>query len=129
MLDGDAIEKLRDKCRKSLFFFARAILGFSDLDQSIHRPLCQRLQDSKGHPKVIIVFPRDWFKSSVGSIAYPIWSVLDNPNLRILIVQNSHTNACKKLGAIKQIFEKCSMFRALFPELLPSVPLLSICRR
>jgi len=36
-----------------------------------------------------------------------------------LLVQNTHTNACNKLRSIKGIFEKNTLFRTLFPELLP----------
>lgn len=119
-LDEKAIEKLREIGKQSLFFFARAILKFGDLDADIHKPICDQLEKYEVDPKVIIVLPRDWFKSSIGAIAYPIWRAIRNPNIRILITQNSHLNACKKLQAIKQIFEKNMLFRALYPEILPT---------
>ena len=110
---------MRELGKQSLFFLCRGILGFGDLDKDIHEPVCKALQDYHNNPKVIITLPRDWFKSSIGSIGYPIWRALDDPNSRGLIVQNSFSNACKKLQAIKQIFEKNSLFRALYPEILP----------
>lgn len=123
-LDAEAIKKLREAGKKSLFFLARGILGFGDLDKSIHKPVCDTLQDYKAHSKSIIILPRDWFKSTLGSIAYPIWRAINDPNVRGLIVQNSHSNACKKLQAIKQIFEKNQLFRALYADILPD----SSCR-
>lgn len=110
---------MRDLGKQSLFFLCRGILGFNDLNKAIHEPVCRALQDYEKNPKLIITLPRDWFKSSIGSIGYPIWRGLDNPNSRGLVVQNSFSNACKKLQAIKQIFEKNAIFRALYPEVLP----------
>jgi len=117
-LSKDDIATLRKKGKESLFFFARGILKFSDFDVNIHKPICDKLQDDN-NKRVLIVLPRDWFKSSLGSIAYPIWSAVNNPNIRVLIVQNSMSNARKKLQSIKRIIEKNSLLRALFPEILP----------
>lgn len=118
-LDKDTIEKLRTACKENLFFLARAVLGFTDLCEEVHLPVCKSLQNLNIKKK-IIVMPRDWFKSTLGSVALPIFLALKNPNIRILICQNSHSNACKKLRAIGQLFEKCQLLRALFPELLPT---------
>ena len=117
-LTAESIEQIRLACKKSLFFLARAVLGFTDLNQDIHLPLCEELQDPT-KTRIIIVMPRTWFKSTMGSIAYPIWRAINNPEVRILICQNSHNNAVKKLASIKQIFEKNKLFRLLFPEILP----------
>jgi predicted phage terminase large subunit-like protein len=117
-LTEEALDQIRDSCKKSLFFLARAVLGFTDLDPTIHLPICEELQDPE-RTRVIIVMPRTWFKSTLGSIAYPIWRVINNPEIRILICQNSHNNAIKKLASIKQIFQKNKLFRLLFPDILP----------
>lgn len=118
-VDKKAIDTWREKGKTSLFFFARAILGFSDLDPEIHGPLCKALEQGDDVTRLLVTFPRTWFKSTVCSIAYPIWAALNNHEIRILVVQNSFSNACKKLGAIKEIFEKNKLFRALYPEILP----------
>lgn len=114
------LETFRRKGKESLFFFARGILGFRDLNPAIHLPLCRALENHEDITRLEVIFPRTWFKSTICSIAYPIWRAVKNPNVRILIVQNSYSNACKKLGSIKTIFEKNKLFRALFPEILPT---------
>ncbi len=114
-----AIDTLRKRGKESLFFFARGILSFSDFTAHIHKPICEVLQN-EDNKRVKIVLPRDWFKSSIGSVAYPIFRAINNPNVRILIVQNSMSNARKKLQSIKQMIEKNKLLRALFPELLPT---------
>lgn len=116
-LDPKMIEEIREKGKQSLFFLARFILKFNDLDENIHKPICEELEGSD--TRFLIVLPRDWFKSTLGSVAYPIWLAIKNPNIRILIVQNSMSNARKKLISIKQIFEKNDLLRALYPEILP----------
>lgn len=118
-LKQETLEKLREKSKKSLFFFARAILGFRDLDVEIHKPACEAVQEYKKNRRVTVEFPRTWFKSSLFSIAYPIWRVINNSNVRVLIAQNTYDNACKKLRAIDRIFKKNALFRALFYEILP----------
>ena len=118
-LDEKTLDDLRKKCKKSLFFLARAVLGFEDLTRVIHRPICKGLENYEINTRCMVVLPRTWFKSSIGSIAYPIWRAINNPNIRILIAQNSMTNAKKKISSIKSIFEGNELFRALFPDLLP----------
>jgi len=77
------------------------------------------LQDYGRNTRRLVVLPRTWFKSTVASIAYPIWRAINNPNVRILIAQNTMTNAKKKISSIKSIFETNKLLRALFPEILP----------
>lgn len=49
----------------------------------------------------LIVMPRGTFKSSVGSVAYPIWRLLRNPNLRILIDSEVYSNSKNFLREIR----------------------------
>ncbi len=115
----DTLNTLRVECKKSLFFLARAILKYADLDPVIHLPICRMMQNYQQNRRRLIVFPRTWFKSTIGSVAYPIWRSINNPNVRLLIAQNTMTNAKKKIASIKAIWESNGLLRAMFPELLP----------
>jgi len=115
----ETLNTLRVECKKSLFFLARAILKYKDLDPKIHLPICRMMQDYQTNRRRMIVFPRTWFKSTIGSVAYPIWRAINNPNVRLLIAQNTMTNAKKKISSIKAIWESNGLLRAMFPELLP----------
>ena len=64
--------------------------------------------------------PRGWLKTTLCSVAYSIWRSIRDPNIRILLAQNSSTNACKKLSIIRGQWEGNPLLRALFPELLPT---------
>ena len=115
----ETLNTLRVESKKSLFFLARAILKYQDLHPDIHRPICRMMQDYQTNRRRMIVFPRTWFKSTIGSVAYPIWRAINNPNVRLLIAQNTMTNAKKKIASIKAIWESNGLLRAMFPELLP----------
>ena len=115
------LEDMAARGRKSLFFLTRAILGFDKMTKDIHLPICKDLQNLEDeHRRQMIMLPRDWYKTTLASISYPIWRAINNPEIRILLVQNTYTNACSKLAAIKQIFEKNPLFKACYPEILPT---------
>ena len=118
-LNPEMTKKLRDQCMNNLFFLARVVLGFKDLAPKIHLSICNELMDYEKNTRITVELPRTWFKSTLVSVSYIIWRIINNPNVRILIVQNTYANACKKLGSIKAIFEKNHLFRALFYDVLP----------
>jgi phage terminase large subunit-like protein len=118
-LSSRDIERLRSACLRSEFFLTRGVLGYKDLDPLIHKPICDMLQNYLTITRRLIVLPRTWFKSTVASVGHSIWRMLDNPEVRLLIAQNSFSNAQKKVGSVKSTWEKNELLRALFPELLP----------
>ena len=48
-----------------------------------------------------------------------MWRAIRDVNTRILLVQNTHTNAVAKLRTIRETVEKNPLFRSLYPEVLP----------
>jgi predicted phage terminase large subunit-like protein len=118
-LDEETLQRLRERAKQSLYFFAKGILGNSWLVPHIHKPLCRLLEQYEENPRLKITLPRGWFKSTICSIAYPIWRAIRDNNVKVLIVQNTHTNAIGKLEAIDNIFTKNELFKALFSHLLP----------
>ena len=119
-LSQKIVKELAQKGRESLFFLAKAILGFDKFSVEIHKPLCDLLQDYNKNKRNCLILPRGWYKSTMATIAYPIWRAINDTESRGLIVQNTYTNACGKLGAIKQIFESNDLFKLLYPEILPT---------
>ncbi|KKM90312.1 hypothetical protein LCGC14_1239900 [marine sediment metagenome] len=117
-LNPATIAKIKNLAKNDLYFFAKAILGYDWLVPHIHGPLCRLLMDKTKNRKKITL-PRGWLKSTVVTISYPIWCAINDPNIRVLLLQNTSTNACKKLASIRSHFEDNDLFRALFPELLP----------
>lgn len=118
-LTSQVLSDLRLEAEKSLFFFAKGILGFTKLDKKIHGPICRILESPELRRRGKIVLPRSWYKSTLISIAYPLWRAMKNPNIRILLAQNTYINATSKLRTIGDMILTNQILRALWPEVLP----------
>lgn len=90
---------LVNQCKQSLFHLAKNILGYHDLTEHTHRPITDILESST--KKKLIVVPRGTFKSTLCSIAYPLWLLIRNTNERILLDSELYTNSSKFLREIK----------------------------
>jgi len=123
MSDLDATAKLlsdsRDLAEKSFYFFAKGICGFDWLDKRVHGPVCAGLQDPDNR-RIRTLMPRGWLKTTLCSIAFPVWLATKNPSHRTLLVQNTFTNACSKLAVIRGFFERNTLFRSIYEDLLPN---------
>ena len=115
--------QLAELGRRDFYFLSRGILGRGGSDamtKQVHVPLCKFLQDSTVQNK-LIVLPRSFLKSTLACIKLPIWLALSNPNVRVLIACNIIDNAMNHLRTIKHIFERNTLFRHLYPELVPDI--------
>lgn len=109
-------QSLRARSQRSTYFFAKAVLGFTDLTVKTHGPICRTL-DSVSRRK-LVVMPRDHLKTSIATIADTIRRITLNPNIRILLGNETATNASHFLRRIAAVFDRNSRFRWLFPELI-----------
>ena len=75
----------------NLFSFAREVLGYTLLEEYPHLHWCKELD--KRYSRSLWLEPRYTYKSSVFTKSYPIWRLLENPNLRVLIVNATAENA------------------------------------
>ena len=64
----------------------------------------------------LICVPRGTLKSSLCTIAYPIWLLLNNPNVRILIDTEIYSNSITYLREIKNVMSS-EKFITLFGDL------------
>lgn len=100
----------------SFFSFARKYLGYSLLRVDPHRAWCRELD--LRHPRSLWLEPRYTYKSTVFTKAYPIWRLLDDPNLRILLVNATAENAEAFLSEIVGHYlrnrELLNLYRLLF---------------
>jgi len=111
------IAKIKKKAKESLYFFAKWVCGYSKLNRRIHRPICKLLEDWAKR-RVKITLPRGWYKSTLVN-AFMIWAGCCDPNIRMLVVMNTHNNAITKLSSIDAHFKQNQIIRTLFPEVLP----------
>jgi len=74
-----------------------------------------------GHPRVVILAPIEHGKTSLLSIAYPVWLLGQNPNLRIGLISETFSQATRPLAAIRQTIIENPRLKEVFPELRPAV--------
>lgn len=133
----------RLNCLGSFYYFASIGLRKDRLYRPLHGPMCELVERPK--LKEVIEIPRDHFKSTVYSEAYPIWRSLpftdedeaamrvlgyndeyihwmkyvhDQDN-RILLISETIKNATKLGTKIRGHYETNDFFRTLFPEIIP----------
>lgn len=125
----DFIQELRLRCQESLFYLTKAVLGFDALTPHLHQDIALQVQDLVSNPFLLILLPRKHFKSTIGTIGFPIWLHIQSYilrlnmkgcNVRVLLANESATNAEHFLSIIEKLWEDNELLRLLFPELIPT---------
>ncbi len=91
-------ENLRRELKTNLLSLCY-YLDYKDVDPKVHGEIIHSL--TRPTRRKLICVPRGTFKSSIAAIAYPIWKLLNNPNLRILIDSEIFSNSVTYLRSIK----------------------------
>ena len=119
---------VRQYSRQSLFYFARNILGY-DLINEDNQKWCIDIQNKLiplfNVPKVDAVklshitkflrlYPRETFKSTIFTVALPIWLLLLYPDLSIVLGSKVNAQAEAFFGEIKGHYESNAKFRYYF---------------
>lgn len=99
--------------RSSLSLTCEEVLGYADIREATHSKMVSCLESDD--TRKLIVMPRGTFKSSIGSVCYPIWSLTRNTNLRILLDSELYSNSKNFLRVIKGHIES-TPFRNVFGD-------------
>lgn len=110
------LEKRR--CKEDLFYLSKFVLGKALLIKGAdrmdwhHEKLCQDLmhlwrtrKDKNTKTTIKVEWPRGTLKSTICSVYFPVWVLLNEPETRILIESETATNALRFLSLIKSSFE------------------------
>ncbi len=125
----DKIEKVSEEFlaaqrafyKDHLYEFNRDILGWPDLYEPLHRPICDFVQNNYKKKKLLILLPRGSFKSSVITVGFSLWQIAKDPGTRILISNATYAMAVSFLGQIKKHIQGNEKFKQVFGELyIPS---------
>jgi hypothetical protein len=73
----------------------------------------------EGWQRVLVMIPRDYFKTSCLGVAQVVWVLINNPDAYILYVMHKSSIAAEKMDEVQAAFES-EMMRRLFPELAVS---------
>lgn len=132
----DTIALLREAAWNSLFVFAKSVLGYNLMEENPHRELCEYLEravlssyeievqftpviltpgvrDLPENNKILLMLPRGSYKSTIASIALPIWLFWHNPNLRIMLDCATLPNAKLYVAAIKDHIDNNDILRLI----------------
>jgi hypothetical protein len=116
----DIRRDLAESASRDLFVFARGVLGYADLTQDCHGPLCTWLDHNPARFKLVL-HPRGTFKTTI-NISRVMQKITQDPEHRILLANETATNAERFLSIIRQHAESNRRFRALYSHLIPSDP-------
>jgi phage terminase large subunit-like protein len=98
------------------------VLGYRDLGKFHDKEMGKmgRMKVLESRPiRRLWLWSRGFFKTSLITEAHSVFLVINNPNIRILIVSYSLEVAKKPLGAIRNHFIGNELFRYLFREICP----------
>lgn len=109
---------LRTRAQTNLFFLAKGILGYNQVEEGAHAALCAFLTREQRNRRLVLM-PRGHLKTTLCTISDSIRLALCNPNVRILIQNEVFDNASLMLQELQAHWEKGEMLRRLFPELVP----------
>jgi len=111
-------QRFRKLARESLYFLTKSVLGYSDLSIAAHWEYCQFLQDLSSR-RTLDLMPRGVYKTTIGTIGFAVWYLLNHKNAKILIANQVVGNAQIMLREVEQHFEGGnSMMNWLFPEFI-----------
>ncbi len=114
-------EEMRQRFRESLFLTARVLAGFKDMTPNFHGRMAAWVEHNirSGNRKMLALASRVFFKTSLLTIAFTIFCIINNPRVRILMVQQSQTKVRDVMKAIRGVL-KGTTFAHFFPELVPT---------
>lgn len=122
--------------RQELGFFSEYVLGYKNGDHHYewYDILQNRLMTAPDadmdspliqspigfvHRRIALFAPRNHAKSTAFTVNYSLWKVGNTPNIRILIVSSTATQAQSFLREIKSTIEKNKHYRRVFGKLFP----------
>lgn len=124
-LSGSRGDETRERIRtatKSSTYVTASLIGFKDITPELHLDMCNWIDQAKpqrGYNRLLGVIPRDHLKSSNWTIANSVNRIIRNPSIRILIGNETATNAQHFLRRIQAVWDRNPMFRWAFSELIP----------
>lgn len=108
--------RLRELAKKNLYFLCKAVLMYGDLTMHTHWEYAKFISDLSNR-KTLDLMPRGIFKTTIGTIGFAIWLLINDPNLFILICNQTAGNAETMLEEIEAHLDGSNpIFAWLFPE-------------
>lgn len=111
--NAEVLAHIRQMCLERFDFFCAAVLKY--LVTPFHANMMDHIFRT---PHSLVLAPRGSGKSTVGDVAYCLWNIVKNPNIRICIASKSGPQAQSFLGEIKAHIENNEDFKKLFGDIV-----------
>lgn len=109
---AEAYKGLRDH-----IYFCKEILGFNEVEESVHRPVVNFIEN-KVKPFKLVLLPRGSFKTSLITIGYAVKDIIKNPNIRILIDASKYDPDCLKyIQSVRNILSNNEKLKWLYGDI------------
>lgn len=109
------IQAIRKKADDDFFFFSKEIVGLSKMSETPHREMCDHLIQTE-KPYNMALWPRGSFKSSVRTVAYCLYRMRKDPDVRILLASETQKNSQRYVKEIKTHIEKNQRLRKVYGD-------------
>lgn len=113
---------LRERVSGSLFEFCRDIMGYQDMHPPLHQAMCNYLTDWGEKRTKVMLVPRGHLKTSIASIAMPLWIWLNDPNARIMMCHGKRDTAVQFGTELKTHLESNELLQWIAPEIFYKNP-------
>lgn len=116
----DIRRDIANAASRNLYLFATGVLGYEDITEACHGPLCTWWDDNPSRFKNVLM-PRGHLKTTIG-VSRCLQKITQNPEHRILMANETATNAQRFLSTIRTHAESNRRFRALYSHIIPTDP-------
>lgn len=103
----------KKKALGSLYYFAKYILGYDKLEPVPHGEVCEFMQEYIWHDTLLLL-PRGNYKSTLRSVAFPMWMHERDPRIRIMLTSADLMNTKGWLAEIRGHYEGNEIFKSTF---------------
>ena len=116
------IEFAKRRALTDFYFFCNKVLHYDLMVPHVHEEMCNFLvhdipRESNEQSTKILLEARGTFKSTIGTVAYPLWRLVRNPDLTILLNNEKQQRVADFLRAIKNHITDNDAFITLFGDL------------
>jgi len=130
-LTTDEVNQMKWLAKHNLYYLSKSVLGYKDLSPQLHGHLCSWLERTAEEQFRAVLLPRSHFKSTIVTISDSVQAALPDvdgssswprclgPDIRVLLVHETHTGAQRFLYEITSHFLGNPKLMALFPECIP----------
>lgn len=114
-------EKVRENAKRSLYFFARVMGGFDDLEPELHGGLIKWITRKweQGRRRFVILLPRGARKSTLFSIMRPLFNAVNTPDWTTGVFHESSTMSSRFVKLAQALLHQPVMMH-FFGDIIPS---------